>query len=275
VSGAGKARAGVIVVMALLTLVVVASLTPALARTAPKPGQSTEVGVEEGRFHLSDEFSPKVLPRERRAPISWSLEASFATLDGSHVPALTETQIELDRSIGLQTAGLPRCGEVGIQTDVPPMPERCKESLVGRGREQVEILFEEARKVPVESPVGVYFLGQKGPVAEFALYAYITLPVPTALIATMKVERIDEGHYGLRATTSFPKIAGGAGSITSLSFTLHRAYMHEGRRRNLLSARCGIHELRVRGSATFADGMTLGEDAPRACIPAPQRRLLG
>jgi hypothetical protein len=273
VEGSGKARGVVFAVAALLALVALASGASARERQAPKPNQSSNAEVGGGPVELNGGFSPKGLPPVRRVPISWSTEAHFTTPDGSHLPALTELQVALDRSIALHTDGLPHCRRTIDQWKYESISERCKGSLVGRGQEEVEILFEESNEVTVQSPVRVYFAGRKGAVSEFAISAYITFPVPASVDGTMKIERAEGGRYGLLASIRFPKIVGGAGSISSLGFDLHRVYTSGGRRHSLLSARCWDGRLQGYAHATFSDGSAKEQELLRTCTPVPEPKL--
>lgn len=249
-------------VLALVAVVGVAS-----AR-APKPSQHP-TAVNDLPPVFNGGFSPKALPRLVRAPISWRFEVDFATPDGSHIPALQEMTTELDRNVALQTVGLPPC-RPPMEMEGHTIFELCRESIIGKGRASFEIQFEESKEVVVESPVTVFFAGTKDGVSQLFLHMYITLPVPSSVSASMKLERSGQGPYGLVATTSVPKIAGGAGSIATLDVALHRVYEYKGRRRSLFSARCPNGRFLTRSSVSFVDGTSASEEQKSTCSAKPE-----
>ena len=69
------------------------------------------------------------------------------------------------------------------------------------------------------------------------------MPVPAAIVTTVKIKKINKGRYGLLVVAKIPKIAGGSGSVTSFSLKIDKKYTYKGKkvsvlRPNALTASC-------------------------------------
>ena len=59
--------------------------------------------------------------------------------------------------------------------------------------------------------------GVQGGTTTLLIHAYVSVPAPTAVIAKVKITRIDRGRFGIHADATVPEIAGGAGSVTGFN----------------------------------------------------------
>jgi hypothetical protein len=250
-----------------LTTAVVAAIGLTVAAIASAAGEKP-VTVRSGNLELTVNggFSPKVLPKHKLAPISLFTSGKLRTLDGSHPPALKEFVVETDKNGSVNVTGFPTCTSGKLQSqDTAHAEAICKKAIIGKGTTSVEIAFPESKVVPVSSKLLVFNGGSKGGLTTFFIHAYITVPVPAAIVTTVKIKKIHHGRYGLLATASVPKIAGGSGSVTSFSLTINKRYTYKGKKMSILSAKCPDGKLQANGTAKFSDGTTASAGIVRTC----------
>jgi hypothetical protein len=250
-----------------LTTAVVAAIGLTVAGIASAAGEKP-VTVRSGNLELTVNggFSPKVLPKNKLAPISFFASGKLKTLDGTHPPALKEFVVESDKNGSVNVTGFPTCTSGKLQSQDSAHAEAiCKKAIIGKGTTSVEIAFPESKVVPVSSKLLVFNGGQKGGVTTFFIHAYITVPVPAAIVTTVKIKKIHHGRYGLLATASVPKIAGGSGSVTSFSLTINKKYTYKGKKMSILSAKCPDGKLQANGTAIFSDGTRASAGIVRTC----------
>jgi hypothetical protein len=254
--------------LTLITAVgaLVALTVVGIATAAPKPNQPSEVTVGNLKLRFNGGFSPKTLSKTKLTPIALSAEGQISTLDGSHPPALKEFLLETDKNGAVNVKGYPTCKSSQLQAqDTAHAKAICKPALIGTGKTKVEILFEESRKVPVTSELLVFNGGVKGGVTTLYIHAYITLPVPAAIVTTVKIKKIHHGRYGMLSTATIPKIAGGAGSVTSFSLKINKKFTYKGKKVSVLSAKCPDGKLQAHGTAIFSDGTKASAEFLRTC----------
>jgi hypothetical protein len=246
-------------VIAVIALTVVGIATAANNKPVTVRSGNLELTVNGG-------FTPTALPKNEFAPIKFSGSGKIKTLDGTHPPALKEFVIETDKNGTIDVTGFPTCTSGKLQSqDSAHAKAICKSAIIGEGKTEVEIAFPESKVVPVTSPLLIFNGGQKGGVVTLFVHAYITVPVPAAIVTTVKIKKIHKGRYGLLTTASVPKIAGGSGSVTSFSFTAGKTYTYKGKKRSILSAKCPDGKLQANGTAVFADGTRASAGVVRTC----------
>lgn len=246
-------------VMAVIALTVVGIATAANNKPVTVRSGNLELTVNGG-------FTPSTLPKKTLAPITFSGSGKIKTLDGTHPPALKEFIIETDKNGVVNVTGFPTCTSGKLQSqDSAHAKAICKKAIVGEGKTEVEIAFPESKVVPVKSPLLIFNGGKKGGVITFFVHAYITVPVPAAIVTTVKIKKINKGRYGLLTTASVPKIAGGSGSVTSFNFTAGKKYTYKGKKMSILSAKCPDGKLQANGTAVFSDGTRASAGVVRTC----------
>jgi hypothetical protein len=250
--------------MLTMALAVTIALTVVGIATAGNKPQKVVVGNLELTFNGG--FSPKALPKKTPAPIALTAEGQIKTLDGTHPPALKEFLVETDKNGFVQTKGFPACTSGKLQSqDTAHAEAICKSAIIGTGKTEVEIAFPESKVVPVTSKLLVFNGGTKGGVTTFFIHAYITVPVPSAIVTTVKIKKVHHGRYGYESIASVPKIAGGSGSVKSFALTINKKYTYKGKKLSILSAKCPDGKLQAHGTAVFADGTRASASIVRTC----------
>jgi hypothetical protein len=203
------------------------------------------VTVVSGNIHteFNGGFSPKTLSKKKLTPISFWISGAMKHIDGTHIPPMREFVLEGDKNASISVKGIPVCNPGKLQSTTSAKARAaCGKTLVGSGVAKAGIKFEEQEEIPVKSELLAFNGGTRGGVTTLYLHAYITVPIPAAIITPVKVKRIKKGRYGLLSTATIPKIAGGSGSVTFFKLRL---------KKGILSAKCPDGRLNARGSAEF------------------------
>ncbi len=185
--------------------------------------------------------SPIPAPSEGRIPVSLRLADSISTEDGSHPPAATEVRFSFDRHLRLDLSGVPRCPWAPVQSYPAFDWSDCKPATVGSGRIKWEVAFPEQEAVRVGGEATVY----RGNRNKLLIRTSVPAPISGDVVMPVALSPRNEGIYGLSATASIPKIAGGSGSLAYLGLRF---------RRGLFSAACPKRHLQFGVTDTFADG---------------------
>jgi hypothetical protein len=201
--------------------------------------------------------SPRKLPRTKPQPVGVLVADKYETGDGSHVPALNELKLELDRHLVLDVSGVPICAGGGREIRREVL-EGCDDAVVGKGTIEVELAFPESQLSTVSGDLTIYNRGRKPGGADLVGWAFFSAPTHAAMIIPIKVRK-NVGRYGWKARFEIPKFAGGSGSITSYS-------AHLGKR--IFSATCPQGHMLARAVSTFVDGSSRSEGTVRTCAVA-------
>jgi hypothetical protein len=247
-------------------LMLTMALGALLALTVGNVASADTVKSGNLEFTLNGGFSPKTLPKKTLAPITLSTSGKIKTLDGTHPPALKEFFGEVDKNGAIDVKGYPTCKAGKLQAqDTKHAKAACSTSIIGKGKTDVEILFEESKPVPVKSELVVFNGGVSGGTTTLYVHAYITFPVPAAIVTTVKIKKINKGPYGYSFKATIPKIAGGSGSVTSFDLSINKTFNYKGKKVSVLSAKCPTGKLQARGTAVFSDGTRLSTGIVRPC----------
>ncbi|HEV7562308.1 MAG TPA: hypothetical protein VGO24_02290 [Solirubrobacterales bacterium] len=217
-------------------------------------------------FFADGGFSPKTMSKTQLTPIAFEAEGTIKTLDGTHPPALKEVVLEADKNTAVNVKGYPTCKSGQLQSqDTAHAEAICKSAIIGKGTTKVEIAFPESKVVPVSSKLLVFNGGEAGGVTTFFIHAYITVPVPAAIVTTVKIKKVHHGRYGLETISTIPKIAGGSGSVTSFSLKIDKKFTYKGKKVSILSAKCPDGKLQAHAVGVFSDGTKAVTDFVRPC----------
>ncbi len=226
--------------------------------------------VQVGNLVLSHDggISPTKLPKHEQAPIDAFISASIATQDGSHLPAAREALIDLDENIQVNAEGLPVCrgGQLSSR-DTAAARQVCGEAIVGTGSARVEIAFPEQTPIMASSPLTMFNGGVKGRTTTIFIHAYITVPVPAAVVTTVKLTPMP-GNYGTHIVARVPAIAGGAGSLTKARLGIDRKFTYKGKKRSYLTASCPTGRHFLKGQARFDDATVVNLSRTLVCSPS-------
>lgn len=247
-----------------MALGVLVALT--VAGLASAAGSTEEVTVGNLKFKAGGSFSPKALSKTQQTPIALTAEGKISTVNGEHPPALKEALVETDKNGQIQVKGFPTCKSGQLQSqDTSHAEAICKDAIIGKGTTNIEIAFPESKVVPVSSKLLVFNGGEAGGVVTLYIHAYITVPVPAAVVTTLKIKKIHHGRYGLLTTATIPKIAGGSGSVTAFSLKIDKKYTYKGKKVSVLTAKCPDGKLQAHATAVFADGTRASTEFVRPC----------
>jgi len=213
-------------------------------------------------------ISPAKLPRWEQAPIAAHINGQIGTSDGSQPPAIEGVVADFDETIEVNAKGLPACskGQLTARSTVA-VRKACPDAIVGSGEGEVRVAFPEQAPFTATSPIVLFNGGVHGGTTLLLIHAYVAVPAPTAVIATVELTRIDRGHYGLHAVAQIPRIAGGAGSVTKFKFTIDRKFTYRGKEESYLTASCPTGHYYAEGKALFADGTSLKVPHILPCTP--------
>lgn len=213
-------------------------------------------------------FSPKKLSKKRFDPIGLSASGKIRTLDGTHPPALREFVLLTDKNGAISVRGYPKCRSGQLQSrDTRAAKRVCGKAIIGQGKTNVQIQFAEQAPIPVKSDLLVFNGGKRGATTTLFIHAYITVPTPAAIVTTVKIKKVKKGRYGVQSIATIPRIAGGAGSVTSFNLRVNKKYRHKGKRVSILTARCRDGKLQAFGTAKFSDGTKASAGIVRPCTP--------
>lgn len=227
------------------------------------------VTVRVGNIELTANggFTPEVLSKTKPTPIAFFAEGKIKTIDGTHPPALKEFLVETDRNGALNVRGYPTCTSGVLQArNTKQAEEACPDAIIGSGRATAAIAFPEQGDVLASSKIIVFNGGEAGGVVTLYIHAYITVPIPAAIVTTVKVKKIHNGRYGLLSTGTIPKIAGGSGSVISFNLKIDKKYTYKGQKISVLTAKCPDGKLQARGTGVFADGTRVSAEVVRSCV---------
>jgi hypothetical protein len=172
-------------------------------------------------------------------PISAKLNGQIGTVDGSHPPAIESVIADFDKTVQINAKGLPVCRESQLTArSSADVRKACSDAIVGSGQGEVEVAFPEQAPIVAEGPIVLFNGGVHGGTTLLFIHAYVDIPAPTAVIATVKLTRIDRGRYGTHAVARIPRIAGGAGSVTGYKITIDRKFTYKGKNESYLTASC-------------------------------------
>lgn len=226
--------------------------------------------VQVGNLVVTDEggISPTKLPRHQQLPVTATLRASVATVDRSHPPAAREIVIDVDKNIHVNAKGLPICRSGQLEArDTRAARRICDKAIVGTGDGTVEIAFPEQEPIMVSSPLTMFNGGVGNGETTIYVHAFITVPVPAAIVTTVRVTSIPRGPYGIHTVAKIPAIAGGAGSVTKFNLRIHRKFTYKGKKESYLTASCPTGRYLTKGHVLFDDDTLINFTHPLPCTP--------
>jgi hypothetical protein len=243
--------------LSILAVSALVALSVAATSAAEKP-----VKVRAGNLELTFNggFTPKKISKTKPTPIKLNVSGKIRTVDGSHPPAMKEFDLETDKNGAINVKGVPVCAAGKLQSrDTKAAEGACRSAIIGSGQATAEIAFPEQRPIPAKSKIIAFNGGFKGGTTTLYIHAYITVPVPAAIVTTVKIKKINKGRYGLLSVASIPKIAGGSGSVTDFFLNITK--------KGVLTLKCPNGKVPARGEAVFSDGTKAKAEIIRTCTP--------
>lgn len=183
--------------------------------------------------------SPKALPKKRMAPVRVRVAGKISTRNGAHPPAFREALIDFDKNGTVNARGLAVCKGGQLQARNTRAAKRvCGKTIVGKGSGRIQISFPEQRPILIKAPITVFNGGVRRGTTTLFIHTFITVPVPAAVVTTVKIKRVRKGRYGVRTISKIPVIAGGSGSVLDFNINFGRNFKFKGKRRSYIRARC-------------------------------------
>jgi hypothetical protein len=250
--------------LALAVAAVVAAAAAAVTAAAP-----TVVHLGNLILSIDGGVTPTHLPKDKPAPIGFWASGDLKTADGSHPPALKESSFDIDRDVLIDVHGIPTCRRRQLLATTSANAKRsCPGALLGQGKGTVEVAFPEQKPFDASGPLLLFNGGERNGVTTLYVHAYVSIPAPTAIVATAKLVREHKGPYGIHIQTSVPLVAGGSGSVTHFELGASRFFTYQGKRYSFAFARCRDGRLAAQGFVTFRDGTKMSGRIVRTCTPS-------
>jgi hypothetical protein len=216
----------------------------------------------------SSGLAPKALSKTKYTPVAFTAAGSVRSLDANEPqpPPLKEVLLDAKNS-AVNVKGFPTCSSGQLQArDTHAVEAACKSAIIGKGTTTVSVKFPEQAPIPAKSPLLVFNGGVKGGVTTFYIHAYLTQPITTAIVTTVKIKK---SGTGLKSVTTVPKIANGAGSVTNFSLKIDKKFTYKGQKQSVLSAKCIGGKIQAHVTAKFYDNSQLSADVLRTCTSKP------
>jgi hypothetical protein len=248
------------------TAIAVFVLAACLATTADAIRMQVGDIVVNGDGHVI----PSKLPKYENAPIRLKMHGKLSTISGELPPIFKHLRLEVDGDGDIETDGLPACLSGKLQSrTVREVREICGKSIIGTGSARALVAFPDQRPIDITSPLTIF----NGPSSanRWAIYvhAYITVPVPAAIIVKVDVRRIDNGPFGYLIEATIPSFAGGAGIPISAEMEVGHEWRFKGRKLSYLNGRCEDGKIQAKGAFTFKDGTIVTGAFLKPCSVRP------
>jgi hypothetical protein len=223
--------------------------------------------------------SPRKLPRNVYVPVTAGISGKVATNDGTHPPALREAIVDIDKDVKVNVKGYPVCRMQELtELSTRAALKACPDSVVGEGRADFEVAFpEQDALMPPNpllvfnggekegdllppNPVLVFNGGEKGGKVTLLIHAFVTVPAPTAIVATVTISRTGSG---LHSVTKIPAVAEGSGSLLDFGFKIGKTYGYKGRKVGYFEAKCpdGVFKANVASAVFKNEAHTPGQQS--------------
>jgi hypothetical protein len=214
----------------------------------------------------SSGVTPKALSKTKYTPVAFTAAGSVRTTDGTQPPPVKEILLDA-KNAAVNVKGYPTCTSAKLNArDTAAVKKACPDSIIGTGKTTVSVKFPEQNAIPATSPLLVFNGGVKGGVTTLYIHAYLTQPITTAIVTTVKIKK---SGSGLKSVTTVPKIANGAGSVTDFSLKIDKKFTYKGKKVSVLSAKCIGGKIQAHVTAKFYDNSQLSSDVLRTCTSKP------
>lgn len=222
---------------------------------------------------VTGDFSPKKLPKQKRAPISLTTDVA-ATNPGNAFQLPNPTvlaKVDYDQDGAFQQKGLPTCdpSQFTAATTTQEAKDACPDALIGDGSSEIAVPVGPSSPPLTITAQTTAFNGRKETVV---LHTYNGLSGAQTLIG--KLSKAESGPfpkgagpgYGITLTVPVPPLAGGTAVITEFNTKVKKVYRHHGKRLSLYTARCGAdRKIRVQARFTDDQGQVASASAFKKC----------
>lgn len=214
----------------------------------------------------SSGVTPKALSKSKYTPIAFTAAGSIRSLSGGQPPALKEVLLDT-KNAAVNTKGYPSCSSGQLQaTSTAAAKKSCGDAVIGSGSSTISVVFPEQAPIPGKAPITVFNGGTSGSTTTFYIHAYLTQPITTAVVTTVKIKKAGNG---LKTVTTIPKIAGGSGAVKDFSLKIDKKFTYKGKQVSVLSAKCVGGKITADVTAKFYDGPQVKAQVLRTCTSKP------
>lgn len=252
----------IVLASALALAVSTAGMTSSAVRCQVTLGDSACIELRPPlQVSMGANVSPRKLPANEYAPVTWSVFGKFARSSNTHLPALREMELDIDKDVKLSAKGFPVCKRDQLDTRDPTAAIRaCRAAILGLGEAHVEIAFPEREPVLIKGPLTVLNGGEKGDKVKLLLIIVINVPVPAAVVTEVTIIR---KGTGIHSVAKIPVVAGGSGSLVDFKFKLGKTYSYKDREVGYFEAKCpdGVFKANVKKVLFKNEAQTPGEGA--------------
>ena len=250
----------IVTALGALIALTVASVAIAAKDTVVKAG-NLEVVIDG-----SSGVTPKALSKSTYTPIAFTAAGSIKNLDGSQPPALKEVLLET-KNAAVNVKGYPSCSSGQLQaTSTASAKKACGDAIIGSGSGTISVVFPEQAPIPGNAPITVFNGGTSGGKTTFYIHTYLTQPITTAVVTTVKITKAGNG---LKTVTSIPRIAGGSGAVKDFSLKIDKKFTYKGKKVSVLSAKCVGGKIQADVTAKFYEGQQVKAQVLRTCTSKP------
>lgn len=254
-------------------LLIITALGALIALTVASVGMAAKAKdtiVKAGNLEVvidgSSGLTPSALSKTKYTPVAFTAAGSFRNLDGSQPPALKEVTLDT-KNAAVNTKGYPTCSSGQLQaTSTKAAEKACKDAIIGSGSSTISVVFPEQSPIPGKAPLLVFNGGTSGGTTTFYIHAYLTQPIVTAVVTTVKIKKAGNG---LKTVTSIPRIAGGNGAVKDFSLKIDKKFTYKGKKVSVLSAKCVGGKYGADVTAKFYEGQQVKAQILRTCTPKP------
>lgn len=256
-------RKHLLLITALGALMALAAASLAIAATKDTVVQAGEITLV---ISKKSGVSPTALSKTKFTPIKFTAAGSIEKSGGQQPPALKEVLLNT-KNASVETKGYPKCTSGKLQAQSTKNAEKaCGSAIIGKGETTVSVKFPEQAPIPAKSPLLVFNGGTSGNKTTFYIHAYLTQPIVTAIVTTVKIKKVGTG---LKTVTTVPRIAGGNGAVKDFFLTIDKKYTYKGKKISVLSAKCVGGKITADVTANFYDSGPMKAQVVRTCTSKP------
>lgn len=239
-------------VLAKAILIFAFAITTGLVPAATLGQAADDLPPPELRATYALDPAPIPAASEGRIPVSLRLATSVLVENGSHPPPATRLRFEFDRQFRIAFGDVPTCPS-GIRSQGRTGKAPCPEARIASGRSSWDVAFPGQEPMQVEGRTSAYKIGPR----KMAFHVFLPAPVTADVVSTVELSQAPKrSRYGLRATVSIPKVAGGYGSLLDLGLRFPKG---------LFSVACPQRSIQSGFVATFAGAGRLSAASATLC----------
>jgi hypothetical protein len=190
--------------------------------------------------HVSGTASPSKLPKGKKVPVALTVTTGPHSAVGEPLRPANRAVVLLDDEFAYFNRGLPTCSLSRIDgRSTSAARAACGSAQVGQGTASANV-------GGVNVPVLVTAFNGAG--KKLLLHSAPSIGSPVVLVGSISGA---SGDYGVKLNISIPPLAGGVGVLITFRVKLNKKYTFQGKRRSIITAKCGDSNRKLNYKATF------------------------